>query len=304
MTRLVECVPNFSEGRDPVVVSALASAVAETPGVALLDRSMDPDHNRCVLTFAGAPEAVAEAAVRAIATARDRINLARHKGVHPRLGAADVVPFVPLAGMSLADAAALAVRTGERVWSELGIPVYLYEAAARRPERKRLENVRRGGFERLRDLSSTGERYQPDIGGPPLHPTAGAAILGARRFLVAWNVMLRSADLAAAKAIAQAIRESSGGLACVKALGLMLESRGVAQVSMNLTDYERTPIRAVYRALEAAARAQGVAIEAAELIGLIPEAAWQDAVAAGIPFRDFGPQRVVEQRVRELVARQ
>lgn len=301
MKRLIECVPNFSEGRDAEVFESLVTAVKETAGVALLDRSMDPDHNRCVLTFAGEPERVAAAAVRSIAVARDRINLARHTGVHPRLGAADVVPFIPLHGMSLADCATLARQTAARVWSELGIPVYLYEAAAQRPERVRLENVRRGGFERLRDLAGSDPAHQPDIGGPRLHPTAGAAILGARQFLIAWNVTLASADLAAAKAIARAIRESSGGLPRVKALGLALESRRAIQVSMNLTDYGTTPISQVYRALVREADSQGAAIDHAELIGLIPEAAWQDSISAGIPFRDFGPERVIERRVEEML---
>ena len=301
MTRLVECVPNFSEGRDRNTFDALAAAVSTTAGVALLDRSMDPDHNRCVLTFAGEPEAVGEAAVRAIHVARDRINLVRHHGVHPRLGAADVVPFVPLQGSSLADCVALAGRIAERVWSELRVPVYLYEAAARLPERSRLENVRRGGFERIRGLAGKSAAHRPDVGGPDLHPTAGAAILGARRFLIAWNVTLTSSNLDAAKSIARSVRESSGGLACVKALGLMLESRGVAQVSMNLTDYVRTPISEVYKALLRAASAHGVPVGHAELIGLIPEEAWQDAAAAAIPFENFGPDRVVERRVAEML---
>ncbi len=301
MNPLVECVPNFSEGKDAEVVAALVEAVIGTEGAVLLDHSMDRDHNRCVLTFAGDPAAVVEAAVRSIRVARDRINLGRHTGVHPRLGAADVVPFVPLRGMTLADCAQLAEQTAQRVWSELGIPVYLYEAAARRPERKRLENVRRGGFERLRELTPGDPAHQPDIGGPGLHPSAGAAIIGARQFLIAWNVTLTSANLDAAKTIARSIRQSSGGLPHVKALGLMLESRGVAQVSMNLTDYARTPIGEVYRALVREAQAQGVSIDHAELIGLIPEGAWHDALAAGIPFRDFGPEKVVERRVEGIL---
>jgi glutamate formiminotransferase len=301
MSFLVECVPNFSEGHDTEVVTALAGAISGTEGAVLLDRSMDPDHNRCVLTFAGEPAAVVEAAVRSIRVARDRINLVRHAGVHPRLGAADVIPFIPLRGMTLADCAALAEQAAHRVWSELGVPVYLYEAAARRPERKRLENVRRGGFERLRDLAPGDPAHQPDIGGPGLHPSAGAAIIGARQFLIAWNVTLTSADLGAAKAIARSVRESSGGLRHVKAMGLMLESRGVAQVSMNLTDYASTPIGEVYRLLAREAQVQGVTIDHAELIGLIPEAAWQDAITAKIPFRDFGPEKVVERRVEEML---
>jgi glutamate formiminotransferase len=297
--RLIECVPNFSEGRDARIVDAIAAAVAAVPGVALLGQTMDPDHHRSVITFAGAPGAVCEAAVRAVGEAFARIDLNHHSGVHPRLGAADVVPFVPLETVTLEECAALAVEVGERIWSEFRVPVYFYEAAARRSDRSRLENVRRGGFEALRE--HVPPERQPDIGGPQLHPTAGATIVGARRFLIAWNVVLDTSDVGVAKRIAGAIRESSGGFPQLKALGLELASRGLAQVSMNTTDFGRTPLPVVYEEIRRLAAAEGIEVLEAELIGLLPRAALRQIEGSALRFANFTPQSVVEDQVDALL---
>jgi glutamate formiminotransferase len=262
---LIECVPNFSDGRDPETLHAIRQAICSVSDVLLLRSEMDPDHNRAVITFAGAPQSVMEAALRGIAAAVERIDLRRHHGVHPRMGAADVIPFVPLQGATLEDCAAIAHRTGEDVWKRLGVPVYFYEAAARSPERVPLENVRRGGFER--------PALKPDLGGPALHPTAGACIIGARKLLVAFNVNLNTADLSIAQAIARKIRASSGGLPFVKAMGVPLLSRNLVQVSMNLTDFEQTPLRRVFDSVSQEAAARGVSIAGTQIVGLIPRQA-------------------------------
>ncbi len=276
---LIECVPNFSEGRDAETVHAIEQAIRSVSGVMLLRSEMDPDHNRSVITFAGAPESVAEGALRGIAAAVERIDLRRHHGVHPRIGAADVVPFVPLQGATLEDCAAIAHRTGEAVWTKLGIPVYFYEAVAATAERAPLENVRRGGFEH--------PALAPDLGGPALHPSAGACAIGARKLLVAFNVNLNTTDLSIAKAIARKIRASSGGLPFVKAMGVPLLSRGLVQVSMNLTDFEQTPLRQVYEAVAQQAAARGVSIAGTQIVGLIPQRA-----AVGCDF--VPPNQILE----------
>jgi glutamate formiminotransferase len=279
---IVECVPNFSEGRDPVIVAAIWRAVSSVAGVQLLDTSSDPDHNRSVLTFGGAPGAVADAALAAVRVAAERIDLTRHAGVHPRLGAADVVPFVPVEDVTLAECAELARWVGRRIWDELGIPVYLYEAAALRPECARLESVRR--------LAPTG--LAPDY-GEVRHPTAGVCVVGARKFLIAWNVNLRSADLAAARAIAREIRESSGGLPAVKAIGLPLESRGQVQVSINLVDFERTPLYVVFDAIAERCRQRGIGIAGSELIGMIPHAALDGSAGHDLRWENLRPELVL-----------
>lgn len=291
---MVECVPNLSEGRDPRRVDAVEQAIASVPGIALLHRTSDTDHNRSVLTFAGPGTAVVEAAVRAVAEAARQIDLTQHRGIHPRLGALDVLPFVPLGEMTIADCVPLARQAGERIWRELGIPVYLYAAAAARPERTNLEDVRRGQFEGLREDCLTDELKRPDIGGPGLHPTAGAVIVGARKVLIAYNINLRTRELAIAKQIAKAIRASSGGLPGVKALGLPLESRGLVQVSMNITDHQLTSVYTVYSTVERLAAAHGVEIDASELIGLIPRAALETAAAEFLKLHGFRSQCVIE----------
>lgn len=280
--QLIECVPNFSEGRDAAVALAIEQAIESVPGVLLLQRDMDPDHNRSVITFAGPAEAVGEAALRAIAKAVERIDLRQHSGVHPRIGAADVVPFVPLEGATMNDCSALAHEVGQAVWERLGVPVYFYEAAASSPERAPLENVRRGGFEH--------PALAPDLGGPELHPTAGACAIGARKLLVAFNVNLNSSDLAIAKSVARKIRASSGGLPFVKAMGVPLASRGMVQVSMNLTNFEATPLSRVMASVQAEATAHGVSITGTEIVGLAPRKAL-------VGFEDVHADRILEGRL-------
>ncbi len=287
---LIECVPNFSEGRDASTVRAIEDAIASSEGVRILRSERDTDHNRSVITFAGSPEAVAEGALRGIGVALERIDLRRHQGVHPRMGAADVVPFVPLEGATLADCVAIAHRAGEEVWKRFHVPVYFYEAAARVPERRMLENCRRGGFEN--------PNLAPDLGGPSLHPSAGACIVGARKILIAFNINLATDDVAIARAIARKIRTSSGGLPFLKALGLPLAARGLAQVSMNLTDFEQTPLHAVFDAVAREAALYGVEIAGSEIIGLIPEKALEDAAAHFLKCENFAPGLVLEYRLR------
>jgi len=274
----VECVPNFSEGRDPVVIAALRHAV----GRLLLDSTSDPDHNRSVLTFAGPPADVAAAALAAIAVAIERIDITRHAGVHPRLGSADVVPFVPMAGIALQQCAELAAEVADRIWTDLRVPVYLYEAAARRPECARLENVRRLA---LRGLP-------PDVGDTP-HPTAGVCVVGARKFLVAWNINLRTNDLNAAQDIAKEIRESGGGLRAVKALGFALAARNQVQVSINLVDFEITPLHVVFEAVAARCLRRGIEIAGSELIGMIPAAALDASQGHDLHWENLRPEAIL-----------
>jgi glutamate formiminotransferase len=289
---LIECVPNFSEGRDRSTIFAIIATMRLT-GVMLLDYSADRFHNRMVVTIAGTPETVAEAAIRAVGVAAKRIDLRMHRGVHPRMGAADVVPFVPLAGTNLERTAALARQTGDEIFRRHGVPVFFYEAAAMQPEFRRLENVRRGQFERAAELGK-----KPDVGGPKVHITAGAAIVGARDLLVATNVFLDSDDVRVAQAIARSLRESGGGLKTVKALGVLV--RGRAQVTMNLTDFRQTPIQAVYDRVRALAAEHRVRVEEAEIIGLVPES----ALAAGSEWTTLVPgytraTKVLEERLQQ-----
>jgi len=282
-SRLVECVPNFSEGRDPSKIDAIEHAI-RSAGAAVLDRTSDHDHHRSVITFAGPPKIAAEAAFRAVRQAVRMIDLREHSGVHPRIGAADVVPFVPLNGVNLEDCARLAVATGRRIWEELQVPVYLYEAAAQRPESRNLADVRRG-------------RSTPDFGGPDHHSSSGAVVVGARKFLIAFNVNLETSDVAIARRIARAVRFSSGGLPYVKAVGVMLASRNLAQVSMNLTDFEETPIHVAFEAVRREAERHGVGIAGTEIIGLVPKKALEMAAAAGFRDDNFTPEIVLENRL-------
>lgn len=302
---LIECVPNFSEGRDAARVEALEQAIAATPGALVLHRACDPDHNRTVITFAGDRQAVIEAAVRAAAKAAELIDLNHHRGVHPRLGALDVLPFVPLENGPLEDAtlkrcAEAAREAGARIWNELGIPVYFYQAAATRPDRVQLEDVRRGQFEYLREAVLVDESKQPDLGGPTLHPTAGAVIAGARKLLIAYNINLNTTDLDLAKSIAKRIRTSGGGFPAVKALGLPLESRGLVQVSMNLTDFETTPPHVVYAEVCRLAASRGIQIAESELIGLMPRRAVEMAAADSLKLSKFDSLSVLENRIQML----
>ena len=289
---LIECVANFSEGRDAAIVNAIADAIASPAGVRVLRSEQDTDHNRSVITFAGPPDAVSEAALRGIGVAVERIDLRKHAGVHPRMGAADVIPFVPLEGATLADCVAIAHRTGEEVWKRFQVPVYFYEAAALLPDRRLLENCRRGGFEN--------PSVPPDLGGPALHPSAGASIIGARKILIAFNINLATGDITIARAIARKIRTSSGGMPFLKALGLPLAARGLVQVSMNLTDFEETPLHVVFDAVAREAAAHGVAIAGSEIIGLIPSKALEDAAAHYLRCENFESGLVLENRLRAL----
>ncbi|MGH7701368.1 MAG: glutamate formimidoyltransferase [Gemmatimonadales bacterium] len=292
---LVECVPNFSEGRDPAALAALRDALSGVPGVHLLDVQADASHHRSVFTFVAPPDAALEAAFRAVRVARERIDLTRHQGEHPRMGATDVVPFVPVRDITMAACVALARRLAERVGRELEIPVYLYAAAATRPERERLPTIRKGQFEGLRGRIGTDPAADPDFGPQAIHPTAGATAIGARPFLVAYNVYLDSTDVRIAKEIAKTIRTSSGGLPAVQAAGFQVDGR--AQVSMNLLDIDRTPPAVVYAAIEREARARGADIWKSELVGLIPERAILGAGAASLKLPD-PMDHLLEARIR------
>jgi glutamate formiminotransferase / formiminotetrahydrofolate cyclodeaminase len=296
--KLVECIPNFSEGRHIEVVDAIADAITAIPDVYLLDRSSDPDHNRSVMTFAGSPAAVVEAAFSAIAKAAEQIDLDQHQGQHPRIGATDVMPFVPLDGMTLDECVELARLLGKRVGEELGIPVYLYEAAATRPEHINLENIRRGNYESLKTAIQTDPDRAPDF-GPARLGSAGATVIGARPPLIAYNVYLTTDDIEIARKIAIAIRHSSGGLRYVKALGLLVNGR--AQVSMNLTNYVETPVARVVEMIRREAARYGVVIHHAELIGLIPQAALIEAAQWYLQLDQFSPSQILESRLNTVM---
>lgn len=297
---IVECVPNFSEGVDRDKVVAIMRAM-DVDGVHLLDWSMDADHNRSVVTIAGAPEAVVEAAIRAAGKAAELIDLTTQTGVHPRIGAADVVPFVPVSGISLAQCALLARQAGMEIWRRFGVPVYFYEAAAARPDRINLEDVRRGQFEGLsRDVHRDTTR-RPDIGGPELHARAGASAVGARKFLIAYNLYLQreseTPDIGLARSIAREVRTSGGGQAGVKAMGVLVNER--AQISMNITDFQRTPVAKVYASVRDLAEQHGASIAEAELIGLIPEESFDPDADWVRCIPDFDPeQKVLERRLQ------
>ncbi|MCA9911998.1 MAG: glutamate formimidoyltransferase [Anaerolineae bacterium] len=286
---LIECVPNFSEGRRSEVIDELTACIQDAADVHVLHRTSDHDHNRSVITFVGSPSAVQEAAFQAIALAAKRINLDEHQGAHPRLGATDVVPLVPLHGVTLEQCADFARELGKRVGTELQLPVYLYEAAATRPDRVALPDVRRGEYEALKQTIHLPER-QPDF-GPVTVGTAGAVIIGARPVLIAYNVFLNTDDVTIARTIASAIRYSSGGLAGVRALGLLVN--GKAQVSMNLTDYKRTPVHRVLEMIRSEATRHGVSITHSELIGLIPQDALEDAAKWYLQLHDLNASQVL-----------
>ena len=301
MKQIVECVLNFSEGRDPAKLAAIVDAMREVPGALVLAQESDADHNRSVVTLAGEPDAVVEAAVRAVGRAAELIDLTRHTGVHPRLGATDVVPFIPVRGVTMDDCIALAKKAGSEIWRRYHIPVYLYEAAAQRPERTNLENIRRGQFEGLREEVLRDPERAPDIGEPRLHPTAGATVVGARKFLIAYNINLNTRDVSIAKAIAKKIRFSNGGLPYVKAMGVDLRGRGLAQVSMNLTDFEQTPLHRVFELVKQEAQQHGVTIAASEIVGLIPRRAIEAAAQSYLQIEDFSSAQVLENRLEEAL---
>ena len=298
--KLIECVPNFSEGRRPEIIAAIRDAIAAVPGVAMLDVSSDPSHNRTVVTFAAPAEQAVRAAFNGIAKARELIDLTAHTGEHPRIGATDVCPFIPLEGATMEDCVALARELGKRVGTELGIPVFLYERAATRPDRANLADIRRGEFEKARDEIGTNPDRVPDFGPNKIHPTAGATVIGARPFLVAYNVYLGPAsNLAVAKEVAKVVRASGGGLPSVKGLGLEVD--GQAQVSMNLTDTDTTPIWRAYDAVKLEAEKRGVSPTWSEIVGLVPAHALFETAVHHIQLRGFSSERVLEHKVREAM---
>lgn len=296
--RVVECVPNFSEGRRPEVVEEIVEAIRRVAGIRVLDYSSDESHNRTVVTFVGSPEACEEAAFAGIARACDLIDMEKHEGEHPRLGATDVVPFIPISGATMEECVEIARNVGKRVGEELEIPVYLYEEAATRPERRNLADVRRGEYEGLKESIETPERA-PDFGAARVHPTAGATIIGARMPLIAFNINLGTSDIKIARKIARAVRASSGGLAYVKALGVMLEERQIAQVSMNLVDYVKTPIPRVLEMVRREAARYGVPVIESELIGLMPMDAVLDTAAYYLQLPKLERSQIIEARIWE-----
>jgi glutamate formiminotransferase / formiminotetrahydrofolate cyclodeaminase len=302
MKRLIECVPNFSEGRDAKKVDAIVHAMSSVPGVYVLDREMDADHNRCVITLAGEPETVGEAAILGAGRAMELIDMTEHAGAHPRVGATDVLPFIPVQGVTIEDCVALARRVGNEIWKRYRIPIFFYEAAALRPERVNLENVRRGQLEGLRDEMKRNHDRQPDVGEPKVHPTAGVTVVGARKFLVAYNVNLNTSDVSIANKIAKAIRFSSGGLRYVKSMGVELKARNLAQVSINLTDYEQTPMHRVYEIVKREAARYGAIPVGSEIVGLVPKKAIEMAADYFLQLENFSPSQVFENKLEAALA--
>ena len=299
MSTLVECVPNFSEGRDKAKVDVIVAAM-KMDGVYLLDREMDADHNRCVITLVGEREPIQEAAIRGVGKAAELIDLTVHQGAHPRMGAADVVPFIPIDGVTIEDCVAMARHVGEEIWKRHKIPVYLYEAAATIPERTNLENIRRGQFEGIRAEIATSSARKPDFGEARVHPTAGATVVGARKFLIAYNVFLNTPDVGIAKKIAKAVRASSGGFKFVKGAGFLV--RGLAQVSMNLTDFEQTPVHRVFEMVKREAARYGVTPISSEIVGLIPKKALESAAEWFLQVENFDSSLILENRLAAVMS--
>jgi glutamate formiminotransferase len=306
---IVECVPNFSEGRDAGQVDRIAETIAGVSGVHVADVHLDADHNRSVITFAGPHDAVQEASVRAVGTAIPLIDLNHHHGEHPRIGAVDVIPFVPLQGIDLSGCATIAHQAGREIWERHRIPVYFYEAAAMREDRRNLAGIRRGGYETLKVEVEVDPARRPDVGEPHLHPTAGATAVGARNVLIAFNVNLDTDQLWIAKAIAAAVRASTGGLPAVKAMGIPLRSRSVAgkrsqcQVSMNLTDWRQTSVWQAFEAVRDHASRHAVSIESSEVVGLVPAAALGGATPAELQLAEFGPDKILERRIAAVLGK-
>jgi glutamate formiminotransferase/formiminotetrahydrofolate cyclodeaminase len=297
MKALLESVPNFSEGRRPEVVDQIVAAASGVPGVRVLDLHSDADHNRSVLTLAGEPAGVQEAVYRAVVVATETIDLRSHSGEHPRIGATDVVPFIPLGASTMSDAVAAARTVGARIADELGVPVYFYEEAASRPDRQNLETIRRKGFEELRDAIASDPDRAPDLGPRLVHPSAGATVVGARGALIAYNIYLNTPDVRVAKAIARTIRHSSGGLRYVKALGLEIPARNQAQVSMNLTNYRKSAIHTVFALVRDIAESYGVSITDSEVVGLVPQDALIAAARHALRLHEFEADQILENRL-------
>ncbi|MDT4897139.1 MAG: glutamate formiminotransferase / formiminotetrahydrofolate cyclodeaminase [Acidobacteriota bacterium] len=303
MERLVECVPNFSEGRKVEVVERLAQIVEEVEGAVVLDMHMDADHNRSVITFVAAASVVVEAALHVVGLAAQLIDLRHHTGQHPRVGATDVLPFIPVSGVEMKDCVALAHEAGARIWRELGIPVYFYERAALRPDRVNLEDVRRRGFEELRaQIEDPAMNRAPDIGEARVHEAAGAIVVGARPFLIAYNVNLQTDDITIARKVARAVRGRDGGLRYLKALGFQLASRGIVQVSMNLVNYEKTELHHAFEAVRREAARYGVQVLGSEIVGLVPQAALDRSAEHFLQIENFAPGLVLENRIEAAFA--
>jgi glutamate formiminotransferase len=298
MTKLVECIPNFSEGRRPEVLEAIAGAIRAIGGVTLLDMESDKDHNRSVMTFIGEPGAVKNGMLAAAEKAVELIDMEKHKGEHPRLGAIDVVPFVPISDMSMAETVELARSVGNELWERLRLPVYFYEEAAATPARKNLPDVRKGEYEG-RKLDIGKPEWKPDVGAPVMHPTAGAVIVGARHPLIAYNVNLRTDRLDIAKRIAKAVREKDGGLPAVRALGFEIKQRGIVQVSMNLVDYHKTGIGKAFGAVQAEAAKEGIEVEGSEIVGLVPLDALVQCANHMLALENFKTEQILETRLRK-----
>ena len=298
MAKLVECVPNFSEGQRPEVINAIIDQARAVPGVKVLDYSSDPDHNRTVLTFVGEPEAVKKAAFDCCAKAAKLIDMEKQKGGHPRIGATDVIPFIPVAEVTMEECVALAHELGKEIAEKLCIPVYFYEAAAKRSHMKALPDVRKGEYEGLKESIKTPERF-PDEGPKAMHPSAGATVVGARPFLVAFNINLSTSDVSIAKKIAQTIRAAKGGFVNCRAIGLMLDDRGIAQVSINMTDYTSTPLHRVFETVKSEAARYGVNVTGSEVIGLTPMQALVDAASFYLRIEDFKREQVLEAQLLE-----
>lgn len=297
MPRLVECVPNFSEGRRLTVIDAIAQEVRRTPDVRLLDLQADESHNRCVVTFVGTPEAAKVAALAASRRAIELIDMNAHRGEHPRMGAVDVIPFIPIAGVTMEEAVATAKALGREIWEQLRVPVFFYADAATRPERRRLPDIRKGEYEGLA-AKLADAAWAPDVGDPKPHPTAGATVVGARRPLIAYNINLTTDDVDVAKKIARAIRESSGGLVAIQAMGVRSET-GKAQVSINLVDYTQTPVQQAFDAVREQAARHGAEISESEVVGLIPLDAIADVARHYLRLRDFTREQILETHLME-----
>ncbi|MEW6207895.1 MAG: glutamate formimidoyltransferase [Acidobacteriota bacterium] len=301
MRNIVECIPNFSEGRSPEVIDEIVTAIRSTPGAVLLDCESDPDHNRSVVTFVAPPERVVAAALAAARKASELIDLNHHTGEHPRMGATDVIPFVPIANVTMEDCIRLARECGERMWKELGIPVYLYEKAATRPERENLASLRKGQFEGIRDEMASNPARRPDFGQSRLHPTAGITAVGARPPLIAYNVNLATADIEIANRIARAVRHQTGGLRYVKALGFGLKDRGIVQVSMNMVNYEGTPLFRAFEMIRREAERYGVAVTGSEIVGLVPQRALNQSADFYLRLENFSQDQILEHRLQSAM---
>lgn len=297
MARIVECIPNFSEGRDPQIIEAIIDTIRSTPGVTLLDHSMNGDHNRSVVTFIGSPEGAQAAAFAACKKASEIIDMEKHHGEHPRLGATDVIPFVPISGVTMAECVELARGLGQKIAQELQIPVYLYEEAAIRPERRDLAYIRKGQYEGIKAEIGVKPERDPDFGAPVMHPSAGAVVVGARMPLVAFNINLGTSNLDIAKRISKLVRARDGGFMHVKAMGVNLEERGIVQVSMNMVNYQRTSLYRVFETVKMEADRYGVPVIGSEIIGLLPMDALIDAAEYYLRIENFDRNQVLEKRL-------